>query len=345
MSSGKRYKNSKDEATKEDPVMEKKYKELLEELASKDADSSSNGSTEKESSDIQIKSQTDIKKTTEAILNKIEQEADFNKDEEKIKEIEATFENFSKGDVKSDSDSDLKLDIKEVDEVEINVLKEVKKDENASNEVIEVKENEEKEERTDKDKNNKKDKKKRKMPKALKIIGNIIYYIFFAFVTVILLLILVQRFSKNEVAIGGYRVFNVITESMVPEYEVGDVIISEEVEAKNIELGDDVVYLGKEAPFKDLTVTHRVVDLNENEDGSYSFITRGIANNVDDPIIEESQIYGRIIYKVYSLSYISKAINNTYLFFFVIFVPITILVSIKIIQVKSEKIFEEYDNN
>ncbi len=343
MSSGKRYKNSKDEATKEDPVMEKKYKELLEELASKDADSSSDESTKKESSDIQIKSQTDIKKTTEAILNKIEQEADFNKDEEKIKEIETTFENFSKDEEKSDSD--LKLDIKEVDEVEINVLKEVKKDENASNEVIEVKETEEKEERKDKDKNNKKDKKKRKMPKALKIIGNIVYYIFFAFVTVILLLILVQRFSKNEMAIGGYRVFNVITESMVPEYEVGDVIISEEVEAKNIELGDDVVYLGKEAPFKDLTVTHRVVDLNENEDGSYSFITRGIANNVDDPIIEESQIYGRIIYKVYSLSYISKAINNSYVFFFVIFVPITILVSIKIIQVKSEKIFEEYDNN
>ena len=178
---------------------------------------------------------------------------------------------------------------------------------------------------------------KKQSPKALKIIGNILYYIAFLFIVLILLLVAIQRFSNNQIALGGFRMFNILTGSMEPDYKVGDVLISKEIDPAEIQLGDDIVYEGKEEPFTDLIVTHRVVDLNEEEDGTYKFITRGLANDVDDPIITESQVYGKIIYKVRSFSLLSKAINNMYVFFFVIFIPVAVLVFIKILQVKYEK--------
>ena len=60
--------------------------------------------------------------------------------------------------------------------------------------------------------------------KALKIIGNIIYYILLALVILILAVVILQRVSKNNASIGGIRIFNIVTESMFPEYQIGDVL-------------------------------------------------------------------------------------------------------------------------
>ena len=193
-------------------------------------------------------------------------------------------------------------------------------------------------------KEKKKDKKEpKKQSKLLKIIGNILYYIAFILILAVLLIVVIQRFSDNEMALAGFRIFNILTGSMEPEYNVGDILISKTIEPEDINIGDDIVYKGKEKPFQDLIVTHRVVDLNKEEDGTYNFITHGIANDVDDPMISESQIYGKIIYKVRSFSMLSKAVNNMYIFFFIIFIPIVVLTAIKVIQLKHEKI-EDYED-
>ena len=62
--------------------------------------------------------------------------------------------------------------------------------------------------------------------KALKIIGNILYYLLVIFIVLILLVVILQRVTKNNASIGGIRIFNIVTESMVPEYKVGDILIS-----------------------------------------------------------------------------------------------------------------------
>ena len=61
--------------------------------------------------------------------------------------------------------------------------------------------------------------------KILKPLGKI--FTVLKVVCVILLILLVgvlalQRFSNNEVAIGGFRVFNVATGSMIPKYQIGE---------------------------------------------------------------------------------------------------------------------------
>lgn len=181
--------------------------------------------------------------------------------------------------------------------------------------------------------------------KALKIIGNILYYLLVIFIVLILLVVILQRVTKNNASIGGIRIFNIVTESMVPEYKVGDILISKSTSLDKIKVGDDIVYLGNKDTFTGKVVTHRVIDIEKNEDGTYLFHTKGIANTVEDPVVSGSQIYGVIIYKTVILSFISKIINNLYGFYFLIFTPLTILIVVKIIKIYQERKYDEESEN
>lgn len=180
--------------------------------------------------------------------------------------------------------------------------------------------------------------------KALKIIGNILYYMLVVLVLLILLVVLLQRVTHNNASIGGIRIFNIVTESMVPEYKVGDILISKSIDPSKIEIGDDVVYMGEVGSFQGKIITHRVIDIEKDGD-NYKFHTKGIANEYEDPaVVTADQIYGTIIYKTHILSFISKIINNLYGFYFLIFIPLAVLIIVKIVKIHREK-YEEDDDD
>lgn len=168
--------------------------------------------------------------------------------------------------------------------------------------------------------------KKIKENKVLKFIGNVLYTIMFILVVLMLLVVVMQRVTNNNIAIGGIRMFSVATGSMIPVYEVGDILISKEIEPEKIEVGDDLIYLGKEGSFKNKIVTHRVNSIEKQEDGNYKIITQGVANNAEDPEINQTQVLGKVMFKMHLLSYLGKLVRNVYMFYFVIFIPVGILV-------------------
>lgn len=167
--------------------------------------------------------------------------------------------------------------------------------------------------------------------KFLKVFFKIIKVILTIFIVILASVIIVQRVSNNKLSIGGIQIFTIISESMVPKYQIGDMLVAEKVAAKDLKVGDDLVYIGKVGDFKDKIVTHQIINIGE-KDGKYEFITKGIANDVEDPIVNEDQIYGKVIYKSLILSWCSKLINNLYGFYFVIFVPMVILIFIDVLE-------------
>lgn len=187
--------------------------------------------------------------------------------------------------------------------------------------------------------------------KFLKFLWNFIYVILVILVVLILLVVLLQRFSNNNFALGGFRIFNIVTGSMRPVYEVGDILLAKEVEPSEIKVGDDITYLGKEGDFADKIVTHRVISITPGENGEYKIITQGTANDVSDPEISSSQVKGKIIYKIHSLSFISKIVNNLYSMYFIVFIPIAIIIFINLRNIyrnifekdEDEDDDEEYD--
>lgn len=189
--------------------------------------------------------------------------------------------------------------------------------------------------------------KKIKENKTLRLIWNIIYTLAFIIVVFMLLIVIMQRISGNDMAIGGIRIFTVVTGSMEPIYEVGDVLIAKEVEPEEIKVGDDIVYKGEKGSFKNRIITHRVISIEKQEDGNYEIITKGTANTEQDPEINQTQVYGKIIYKLHLLSILGKMIKNVYVFYFMIIVPVAIIVykRIKNFRDDDEDEDEEEDND
>ena len=172
--------------------------------------------------------------------------------------------------------------------------------------------------------------------KLLKLLSNIIKGITTLLIILVVLIIVLQRVSNGKITLGGYSIFIVVTESMVPKYNVGDMLLAKKIDINNIKVGDDVVYLGNTDTFAGKIVTHRVVDIEGNNSNKI-FHTKGINNIIEDPTITGSQIQGKVVTKLTILSILTKIINNQYGFFFIIVIPLVILIFGVIMDVINDK--------
>lgn len=172
--------------------------------------------------------------------------------------------------------------------------------------------------------------------KVLNIIWKIIKGITTILVVLIVLTIFLQRFSNNKLTLGGFSIYTVVTESMVPKYKVGDMLLSRRTDPDTLKVGDDVTYLGSEGDFSGKIVTHQIIQI-EGEGVNKVFHTKGIANMIEDPPITGTQIYGKVITKLTILSLITKVIGNIYGMFFCVIVPVVILIFSVIVDVANDK--------
>ena len=169
----------------------------------------------------------------------------------------------------------------------------------------------------------------RKFGRIVKILLNIVITIFIA---LFLLVVCLQRFSNNRISFFNYRMFTVVSGSMEPNYEIGDVLISKSIDPSKIKVGDDLSYLGRTGDFKDKVVTHRVVDIYIDKNGEYLFKTKGTANILEDPIVYENQLYGVVVHKSIILSFMYKIVGTTTGMFIFIIIPIFYIVGSEILS-------------
>lgn len=163
-----------------------------------------------------------------------------------------------------------------------------------------------------------------------RIIKAIIIIVMVTYVT----FVVVQRVSGNK-SIFGYRIFTVATGSMIPDYEINDVLAIKEVNSDELEVGDDITYLGKKLDVNGKIVTHRIIDI-KIEDGKKEFITKGVNSSAEDPAITDDQIYGKVIGKIPVITTINHIIKNQYGFFFLIFLPLVTVIFLEIADTVTE---------
>lgn len=120
--------------------------------------------------------------------------------------------------------------------------------------------------------------------------------------------ILYQRLQGQGADIAGFRLYQVVTGSMEPEYHVGDVILVHKTPVESLHIGDDIAYLSEQGQTAGLTVTHRLVEEPfEDENNIWHLQTEGIAPGATrDPEIEGRQVLGKVIYRSKVLTAVYK---------------------------------------
>ncbi len=173
------------------------------------------------------------------------------------------------------------------------------------------------------------------MNKFFKVLVTVFEGVLIVLLVLLLVTVGFQKFSGNK-DFFGYRVYTVASSSMIPDYTVGDTLLIKDVPISDINIGDAVTYLGEDKDVKDLVITHRVEKIDKDEK-ELLFHTKGIANNIEDPIVAEHQILGKVTYKFFILSLLCKITYNIYLLFIFITVPLAILIVIEIVKISKSK--------
>ena len=175
------------------------------------------------------------------------------------------------------------------------------------------------------------------MKKIMKVFKTIIDILLTVMVIAFVLVICLQRFSNNEISLFSYRLFTVVSGSMEPEYDIGDVLVAKETLPSKIKVGDDVSYLGNSGTFNGKVVTHRVIKIEQDIEGKYVFHTKGLANLVEDPVVHENQLYGVVAGEITVLSFVYKIVSNKNGMFFFIVIPILYIIASEMIAFMLEK--------
>ena len=166
----------------------------------------------------------------------------------------------------------------------------------------------------------------------MKNFKNIIQVVLAVILIILTAFAIVQKTSNNEKGIFGTKIFTVVSWSMIPVYDIGDILIAKEVSPEEIKVDDDIVYRGEKGTLRNKTITHRVVSIEQKEDGNYKIITKGVANLAKDPEINQNQIYGKVIGHISIVSFLLKIIFNGY---FLILIPVIILVKKNLKRLKN----------
>lgn len=131
------------------------------------------------------------------------------------------------------------------------------------------------------------------MKKALAVIGNVILWLIVIFALLITILVFSSTSSGGVANLFGYIPLTIESPSMVPTFDVGDLIICKQIDDVNSLQVDDVITFWTLIDGQKVKNTHRIVKINKSEN-SVSFITRGDNNPIDDELpAYQSELIGK----------------------------------------------------
>lgn len=143
--------------------------------------------------------------------------------------------------------------------------------------------------------------------KVLKTLGQVVLFV------ILIFFILLNILSMNNKSLFGFRIYRVISGSMQPALQIGDVIIIKK--ANNYAEKDIITYDNGLT-----TITHRIKSINGDE-----IITEGDANDAPDKPITKDRILGKYFFRISTFSVFSIMLTGKTVYLIMVLVLFAIL--------------------
>lgn len=168
--------------------------------------------------------------------------------------------------------------------------------------------------------------------KILSVIGIVLCIILVPILIINITLIIKSTTNKDEVpSVGGYLPMIVLTDSMYPVIQHGDLIICHTIDAEAVREKDIIAFFDP-AGNGSSVVTHRVVEV-VREDGKLSFKTKGDYNNVEDKdLVPAENLVGIYKTRIAGAGNVAMFMQTTTGLIVCVVLPIILLVGYDIIR-------------
>ncbi len=162
------------------------------------------------------------------------------------------------------------------------------------------------------------EKKEQSSGNFLRVAGNLVTAVLLIIMVGLSFFLIQSRISGGSPAIAGYQMYVVLSGSMNPAFNTGSIVFVKPTEPTEIAEGDIITFSSSDDATR--LTTHRVVGLNW--DNGLSFITRGDANNVNDPSpVPAENIVGRVTGSVPYIGYLFGFAQTRQGLILLIFIP------------------------
>ncbi len=168
---------------------------------------------------------------------------------------------------------------------------------------------------------------------VFKGIGRALSIALVIFEVIIIVFLVSSKVQGNPPTLFGHQMYFILTPSMTPYLEPGDVIISKKYDGGELiagENGDIVTYYGEVNGNVEM-ITHRVIEVNGD-----TVVTKGDYNGTPDTPITKSDIEAVMVYKTVVIDKIYMIISSTWGFWLFVFTPIALLIISEIVSLVKE---------
>ena len=179
--------------------------------------------------------------------------------------------------------------------------------------------------------------------KIFTVIGTILCIILIPILVINITLIIKSYTNQDQVpSVGGYLPLIVLTDSMYPEIESGDLIICHTAKAEDIKINDVISFFDPAGNGTSI-VTHRVLEI-VNDNGLF-FRTKGDNNNTEDKaLVPADNLVGVYSTRIDGAGNVAMFMQTTTGLIICVVMPIILLVAYDIIRRRIYEKNKEDDN-
>ncbi len=177
--------------------------------------------------------------------------------------------------------------------------------------------------------------------KIIHIIFKVLSWVLFL-ILLIAAVFLLYYYIANKIYISkgtGYEpkfsIYTIATGSMVPNINVADAVINMRVDNdKDLKVGDVITFRSSSLLTPNMTITHRIKAITEDEEGNICYVTKGDANPVeDDTCAKAENVIGKVIIRIPGLGRIQQFLASGIGWLFFILIPALVIIARDIMKI------------
>lgn len=166
--------------------------------------------------------------------------------------------------------------------------------------------------------------------KIFNILGNVVFVILLLTMALLSFFLIQSKLTGGAPKVAGYQMYIVLSGSMSPAFDTGSLAFVKETRPEEVVVGDIITFNTQADP--DTLTTHRVVEVLR--DGELSFVTRGDANNANDPNpVPADHLVGRVTGSVPYVGYLLSFVQTRLGLILLIFVPGALIIIYELVKI------------